>query len=57
MKNRNRQRHNRQVKEEMLSLKDRCGINDPTPYEAVKEIIKEFRHSDAKKGCNIPLYR
>ncbi len=47
MKNREKQRHNRRVKEEMLERKDTCGLNDPTPYEAVKEIIKEFKkHND-----------
>lgn len=43
MKNRKKQRHNRIIKEEMIDRKDMCGINDPTPYEAVKEIIKEFK--------------
>ena len=49
MKNRRKQRHNRKVKEEMLDRKDMCGLNDPTPYEAVKEIIKEFK----KKQCQL----
>ena len=49
MKNRRKQRHNRKVKEEMLDRKDMCGLNDPTPYEAVKEIIKEFK----KKQCQM----
>ena len=48
MKNRDRQRHNRQVKEEMLEIKNMCGVNDPTPYEAIKEIIKEFKHKNEK---------
>ena len=56
MKNRNRQRHNRRVKEEMLDLKDMCGVKDPTPYEAVKKIIKEFKHRNESKGSNISLY-
>lgn len=43
MKNRKRQRHNRRIKEEMLERKNLCGVNNPTPYEAVKEIIKEFK--------------
>lgn len=43
MKNRERQRANRRIKEEMLSFKDMCGVNDPTPYEAVREIIQKFR--------------
>lgn len=49
MKNRKKQRHNRRIKEELLDRKDICGINDPTPYEAVKEIIKEFK----KKQCQM----
>ena len=49
MKNRKKQRHNRRIKEEMLDGKDMCGLNDPTPYEAVKEIIKEFK----KKQCQM----
>ena len=49
MKNRKKQRHNRKIKEEMLDRKDMCGVNDPTPYEAVKEIIKEFK----KKQCQM----
>ena len=49
MKNRKKQRHNRRIKEELLDRKDICGLNDPTPYEAVKEIIKEFK----KKQCQI----
>ena len=57
MKNRNRQRHNRRVKEEMLDLQDMCGVKDPTPYEAVKEIIKEFKHRNETQGSNIPLYK
>lgn len=56
MKNRDRQRHNRRVKEEMLDLRDMCGVKDPTPYEAVKEIIKEFKHRNESKGSNISLY-
>lgn len=57
MKNRNRQRHNRKVKEDMLDLRNMCGVKDPTPYEAVKEIIKEFKHSNESKGSNISLYK
>ena len=56
MKNRERQRHNRRVKEEMLDLQDMCGVKDPTPYEAVKEIIKEFKHRNESKDSNISLY-
>ena len=49
MKNRKKQRHNRRIKEELLDRKDMCGLNDPTPYEAVKEIIKEVK----KKQCQM----
>ena len=43
MKNRNRQRSNRRIKEELLASKDVCGVRDPTPYEAVKNTISEFK--------------
>lgn len=52
-KNRERQRANRRLKEQMLDLKDACGINDPTPREAVKEIINEFRMNRRKNTWNI----
>lgn len=53
---RTKQRENRRVKdreirsgtrtptqEEKLDLIDYCGIKDPTPYEAVKNIIRKER--------------
>lgn len=49
MKKRDKQRHNRKIKEEMLERKTLYGANDPTPYEAVKEIIKEFK----RKQCQV----
>lgn len=49
MKNRNRQRANRKLKEEMLDLRDLCGVKDPTPYEAVKEIINEFKKNKERR--------
>lgn len=49
MKNRNRQRLNRRLKEEFVSLRDSCGVKDPTPYEAVKSIIKEFRKNKERR--------
>lgn len=49
MKKRKKQRHNRRIKEKMLDIKNMCGVNDPTPHEAVKEIIKEFK----KKQCQM----
>lgn len=43
MRNRKVQREvRRQVgREEKLDLHDFCGMKDPTPYEAVKNIIRE----------------
>ena len=52
MKNRNRQRANRRLKEELLDLRDVCGIKDPTPYEAIKEIINEFKNNKKRRGKN-----
>ena len=48
MKNRIRQRSNRRIKEEILDLKNSCGFYDPTPYEAVRQIIKEERELQKK---------
>lgn len=31
------------IREEKLDLVDYCGIKDPTPYEAVKNIIRRER--------------
>ena len=56
MKNRARQRANRKIKEEMLELRDMCGIKDPTPYEAVKEIINELRKNKERSKHGIHEY-
>ncbi|MCR5232486.1 MAG: hypothetical protein K6E53_01055 [Lachnospiraceae bacterium] len=50
MKNRERQRANRKLKEEMLSIRDHCGVKDPTPYEAVKEMINEVKRNKGRRG-------
>ena len=49
MKKRKKQRANRRIKEEMLDIIDTCGVKDPTPYEAVKELIKEFNKKKWKE--------
>ena len=54
MRNRKIQRENRRLKYELLDLKDLCGINDPTPYEAVKKIIRTSRKTVKQKGHNTP---
>ena len=41
MKKRDRQRLNRKMKEEMLDAKNLYGKRDPTPYNAVRNIILE----------------
>ena len=44
MKSRSKIKENRRRKrEEKLDLTDFCGIKDPTPYEAVKNIIRRER--------------
>ena len=53
MKNRIRQRENRKARHErLLNFKDECGVNDPTPYEAVRGIIDEFNLGNDKRGSN-----
>lgn len=39
MKNRERQRANRRMKQEYLSIRNSVGILDPTPYQAVKHMV------------------
>ncbi len=48
MRNRAKQREMRRKygREEKLNLYDICGIKDPTPYEAVKNIIRENKLSE-----------
>lgn len=43
MRNRKVQREMRRTvgREEKLDLHDYCGIKDPTPYEAVKNMIRK----------------
>lgn len=50
MKSRERQRANRRIKEELLNLRDECGVKDPTPYEAVKELLNEFRRPNERRN-------
>jgi hypothetical protein len=54
MKNRDKQRMNRRIVNELLSLKDICGTKDPTPYEAVKEIVRMSKNQLNKKAAKPP---
>lgn len=56
MKNRDRQRANRKLKEELLDFRDVCGVKDPTPYEAVKEIIAEMKKNKERSRHGIHEY-
>ncbi len=40
MKKRKHQRKMRKIKEERIARRDFCGVPDPTPYEAVKNMIR-----------------
>ena len=58
MRNRKIQRELRRAgisKEEMLDLHDFCGIQDPTPYTAVKNIIQ--REEQATEINNLHMIR
>ena len=50
MKNRDKQRQNRKRKEEMLNIRNEYRNYDPTPYEAVKNILQENYKN--RKGGN-----
>lgn len=43
MKNRKKQRENRRIKEEFLKRTDICGVKDPTPHEAVNNLVRELK--------------
>ena len=49
MRNRKVQRELRRTigREEKIEMRDFCGIRDPTPYEAVKNIVKRQRMAEA----------
>ena len=40
------------IREEKLDLIDYCGIKDPTPYEAIKNIIRKERMQSATIAVN-----
>lgn len=50
MRNRRIQRKVRRFygSEEKIDLVDYCGIKDPTPYEAVRNLIKQERAESAR---------
>ncbi len=50
MKTRTKQRANRKLKLAMLDRRDACGVYDPTPYEAVKEMIEEDRKNKERRA-------
>ena len=50
MKTRAKQRANRKLKLAMLDRRDACGVYDPTPYEAVKEMIEENRRNKRRRA-------
>ena len=53
MKNRNRQRANRRMKQEYLAMRNSVGILDPTPYQAVKNMVAaEKKNAKSSKKKN-----
>ena len=50
MKTRAKQRANRKLKLAMLDRRDICGVKDPTPHEAVKELIEESRRNKERRA-------
>ena len=57
MRTRDRQRKTLEEKlrekktcEELLEYRDNCGIPDPTPYEAVKNCIREERQAALRQA-------
>ena len=42
------------TREEMIALRDKCGIKDPTPYEAVKKMVRQQKIAHAYRSREIP---
>lgn len=51
MRNRKKQKEMRKIREAQLAMRDSCGIKDPTPYYAVKNIINEEKAKAGKEGA------
>lgn len=48
MKSRAKIKENRHLKrEQLLDTRDYCGLKDPTPYQAVKNIVRKERAADS----------
>ena len=43
--------------EELIERRNLCGIPDPTPYEAVKNIVDQARHSPRKRSDKWKYHR
>ncbi len=55
MRNRKRQQELIKAKirkEEKLDLRDYCGLKDPTPYEAVKNMIRRGESAAGYRSLN-----
>ena len=51
MKSRAKIKENRRRKrEELLDRRDFCGIKDPTPYQAVKNIVNQQKQKQKQKA-------
>ena len=40
----------RRKREELLDRRDFCGIKDPTPYQAVKNIVNQQKQKQKQKA-------
>lgn len=41
MRDRTKQREKRKLKRQMIAMRNACGVVDPTPYYAVKNMLEE----------------
>ena len=50
MRDRTKQREKRKLKRQMIAMRNACGVVDPTPYYAVKNMLEE--QSKKSKSSN-----
>ena len=43
MRDRKKQHERRKLKRQLLAMRNSCGVVDPTPYYAVKNMLEEQR--------------
>mgnify|MGYP003548978140 CR=1 FL=1 len=52
MRDRTKQREKRKLKRQMIAMRNACGVVDPTPYYAVKNMLEEQSKKSGSSNKN-----